>query len=291
MTGLKVSSVEIVYPKPVLTGGAAPIQSSCVPRQGTAFPLGTTVVDCATTDSEARQATCSFTVTLTRSVLGAQRFVAFGDSITEGSDGLGVTIVPSAIDPTKSYPTALRALFQTEFPGQGITVVNDGKSGEPAGCGFFETSCGVLRLPSSIATHRPQALLLLDGYNDLNDPGNVNRVVTAMRDMIRIARGAGVSYVFVGTMTPGRKSDPGFLDRQRLPAEILAVNAMLATMVPAEGAHLVNTYAAFLGRELTLVGPDGLHLTAAGNTMLAETFFARIRQIIPTSEQAAGVLQ
>ena len=285
--GVKTPTVEIVYPKPVLTGGSAPITSSCEPRQGTAFPLGTTLVECRTTDSAARRAACTFSITLTRSVLTVQRFLAFGDSITAGEDGEGIVMTTSFIEEATSYPTGLRTLLQTEFAAQTFTVVNAGVSGEPVRCppvGF--DSCGVDRLPGELARHQPQAVLILHGYNDLDAEENVSEVIASTRELIRIARARGVPFVFVGTITPGRTSDPGFIPRRRSPAVIDETNAGLRALVPAEGAHLVDTFAAFVGREQTLVGGDGLHLTAAGNAVLAETFFARIKQVIPTAQQS-----
>jgi lysophospholipase L1-like esterase len=287
MAGVKTPSVEIVYPKPVLTGGSAPITSSCEPRQGTAFPLGTTLVNCSTTDSQQRRAACTFSVTISRSVLTAERFLAFGDSITAGDDGFDVVLSTSFIEEATSYPTGLRLLLQTEFPGQNFTVINAGVPGEPVRCPpVGADTCGVDRLPAELSRHQPQVLMILHGYNDLDDADNVSEVIESTRDLIRIARSRGVPFVFVGTITPGRTPDPGFIPRQRLPEVIAETNAALRSLVPAEGAHLVDTFAAFTGREQALVSGDGLHLTGAGNAVLAETFFARVTQVVPTAEQS-----
>jgi lysophospholipase L1-like esterase len=283
MSGVKTSTVDIVYPKPTLTGGLAPITSSCEPRQGTAFPLGSTVVNCTTTDSQERRAACSFTVTLTRSVLTVQRFLAFGDSITHGTDARGNHLGMNA------YPERLRALLEAEFPGQGIVVKNDGLDGEPAGCAAGVTECGERRLPGSLMASGAQVLLLLHGYNDIDDAGP-EQVIAALRDMVREARAAGVPYVLVSTLTPGRPYDPGFSERTREAEHIDAVNSALRSFVPTEGAYLVDAFAAFQGREQELVDGDGLHLTAAGYAVLAETFFARIKQVIPVAEQSNAIV-
>lgn len=284
-TGVQPPGRVIVYPKPVVAGAVAPVVSSCSPAQGSTFLLGTTTVTCTTTDALSRRVSCSFPVSLSRSVLGATRFLAFGDSITRGEDGIAANYWISVIDPNTAYPTVLQQLLAADFPGQGITVTNSGKPGEPVSCTPPPgDTCGVERLAVELAMQRPQVLLLLHGYNDLGDPAAVSRVVTALRDSVRLARAAGVTYVFVGTITPGR-TPTGPFRRQRDPQAIIAANAGIVTMAAAEGAHLVDAYAAFLGRELQLVNIDGLHLTAAGFRVLAETFYARVRQVIPTSEQ------
>jgi lysophospholipase L1-like esterase len=59
-------------------------------------------------------------------------------------------------------------------------------------------------------------------------------------------------------------------------------------MALEEQAYLVNAFDAFTGREGELVGDDGLHLTAAGNQVLAETFYARIRSAGLTAPVASS---
>ena len=78
----------VPYPTPALNGGMPPVLVSCSPQSGGSFPLGNTTVNCTATDAARQQATCSFQVTL-RSILSrASTFVAFGDSVTEGENGL-----------------------------------------------------------------------------------------------------------------------------------------------------------------------------------------------------------
>jgi len=283
-------SQAVMYQKPRVTGEALPLDSSCSPAQGATFPVGATVVNCSTSDSLGRRATCAFTVTLSPLVLGVTKLLAFGDSITRGEDGGPDGLRWSAIDPAAAYPAVLQSFFDRDFPTQGITVVGAGVSGEPVSCdpppADPEATCGTDRLPGELAQHRPDVLLVLHGYNDLDGGLDaVDEVVAAIRDLVRTARGAGVQRVFVGTITPGR-TPTGPNRRQRDPEAILQTNAALATMAPAEGAHLVDLFAAFAGRELELVADDGLHLTAAGSRVVAETFYSRVREVVPA--QAFG---
>ncbi len=213
-------------------------------------------------------------VTLEASVLQVKTFVAFGDSVTLGENALpGPAPVPLFVDTANAYPTRLKATFDADFPGQGIAVFNEGKAAERA-------TEAVARLPGVLASRKPGGLLILDGYNDLLADGlaAASPVTAALRDMVRIARTAGVPYVFVSTVTP---SAPG--SRQISPAAILETNFRIRQMVAAEGAVLVDAYDAFFGQETSLVGPDGLHLTPAGNAVLAATFYSAIRNRVPAS--------
>jgi len=206
-------------------------------------------------------------------------FVAFGDSVTEGQNGVGAPngLNMLVVDPANSYPTKLRSRLTTDFPTQVTSGFNAGLGGE-------FTSEGLQRLPQVLAAQQPQALLLLDGYNDLltfGAPG-VQGVADSLEDMIKLAKASGVQYVFVSTLTPGREA-PMLPSRQIPPALILQTNAQIRIMVPAEGGILVDSFNAFVGREATLVGVDGLHLTAAGNEVLAETFLNAIKTAATTA--------
>ncbi|HWF86218.1 MAG TPA: HYR domain-containing protein [Vicinamibacterales bacterium] len=60
-TGL---AVNVSYPQPTVSGGAAPVTTTCSPASGSAFGLGTTSVACAATDALQRSASCSFAVSV-----------------------------------------------------------------------------------------------------------------------------------------------------------------------------------------------------------------------------------
>jgi lysophospholipase L1-like esterase len=101
-------------------------------------------------------------------------------------------------------------------------------------------------------------------------------VVAALGTDVRNARGRGVRYVIVSTLTPPRKAT-GPRDRAIDVRAIQETNSRLSAMVASENALLVDAYTAFLGREATLVGDDGLHLTPEGNQVLAGLFYDRVR--------------
>ncbi len=58
------ASDTVRYPAPVVSGGAQPVSTTCVPASGSLFPIGQTTVSCTATDALNRTATCSFPVTV-----------------------------------------------------------------------------------------------------------------------------------------------------------------------------------------------------------------------------------
>jgi lysophospholipase L1-like esterase len=171
----------------------------------------------------------------------------------------------------------LQGQLVTSFPAETPTVSNKGKGGEFA-------NDGVSRLLTELDAERSEALLLLEGYNDLLTYGvsAADTVINALRTDVRNARGRGVRYIIVSTLTPPRKAT-GPRDRAIDARAIQETNARLVAMVSAENALLVDAYTAFLGREAALVGDDGLHLTAEGNQVLAGLFYDRVRSSLTTA--------
>jgi lysophospholipase L1-like esterase len=277
------TSQAVTYPDPTVTLGAPPVTTSCSPASSTSFPLGTTPVRCTARDAQAREATCSFNVTLSGFTLAAKKFDAFGDSLTAGENGL-----PSFVDPPNSYPTKLQASLDAYYPGQGIAVINRGEPGQPV-----ERTLAVI--PSLLSTDRPDAALLLTGYNNLTTPCGpglastkpcrdaIDFVAFGVRDCIRRIKESpvGVKFVFVSTLTPPGPTGSRRIDRNA----ILDVNGRIRQMIAAERVTLVDSYPVFIGHETEYVSPDGLHLLPPGYQALADTFFAAIRTTVPQSPQ------
>ncbi len=84
--------------------------------------------------------------------LSRTRFMAFGDSLTVGE-------IP---DPSTPYPIILQTELRSRFLSQAndIVVINAGAGGE-------RLLNGVLRFEDAFAAHRPEAVLLMEGVNDL----------------------------------------------------------------------------------------------------------------------------
>lgn len=268
VTGSSIKTVPYASPAP--SGGMPPVIVSCTPPSGTPFALGNTTVNCTATDAARQQAACSFQVTLRAITSRATTFLAFGDSVTEGENGIeGPGIHTAFLDLAHAYPTLLQSMLRTEFPTQNIRVINEGLGGERA-------SEGAARLPSVLNRHRPDSILVLEGYNDLIHDGAAaaQPIADAIRQDIRIARDHGVQFVFVSTLTP-----PGPGRRMLSRAAIEQTNQRIAQVVADERAVLVNPYDAFLGHEPQYVS-DGLHLSPEGNQVLADRFFSVIRTTV-----------
>jgi lysophospholipase L1-like esterase len=128
-------------------------------------------------------------------LLSSVRFVAFGDSITEGTTSPDPTTL--LLNLTESYPYKLQGLLSGRYVDQTILVLNRGRAGEPAYPTSGRTS-GVTRLPGVLDADKPQVLLLLHGANDLlgavasgEFDAAIDRIIAALETMIKSARARG----------------------------------------------------------------------------------------------------
>lgn len=288
--GVSGVTQNVTYDAPTVTGGATPVNVSCSQASGGSFPLGTTGITCTANDAQARQAACSFNVTLTGFSLGVTKFDSIGDSLTAGENGR-----LSVIDLPNAYPTRLQATFDANYPGQGILVINRGTNGERA-----ERTADQIR--AYVAADRPDVVLLLTGYNNLEPCGPGRATTTAcrgaiddvaldVRDCIRHAKetSSGIRFIFVSTLTPPGPVAPGAPRDRRIASDaIVQANNQIRQKVAAEGATLVDTYPLFLGHEAEYVDTDGLHLRPAGYQALADSFFAIIKATIPQTQLFTG---
>jgi len=204
-----------------------------------------------------------------------------GDSLTEGENGR-VTF----LDLPNAYPTRLQMGLDANYPGQNLRVSNRGVSGWP-----IERT--VQELPGDLATDRPDAVLLLSGYNNLlNECGRgpvdtmackaaIDTIRFGVRDVIRRSKDTRVSYVFVSTLTPPGPVVAGAPRDRRISNDaIVETNNRIRQMVSAEGATLVDVYPLFLSHEAEYTEQDGLHLRPPGNQVIADAFLAAIRSTV-----------
>src|SRR5215467_344674 len=56
------SAQPVTYGAPTVTNGQPPLNTSCLPISGAAFPVGTNTVTCTTSDARSRTASCTFPV-------------------------------------------------------------------------------------------------------------------------------------------------------------------------------------------------------------------------------------
>lgn len=266
--------VPVNFTTPIATGGQAPVGVTCAPISGQLFTPGTTTVTCTARDAVQATAGCTFAVTVTVPPrLSRTSFLAFGDSITAGEVTVPVGTALSTGDaaykqvlvPAAAYPTVLDGLLDARYLAQTPTVTNAGKPGET-------TSAGLARFRALLASDRPEALLLLDGHNDLGSTTQALEGYNALVSIVRESKAAGVR-VFVATLVPS------IAGRQRSQPQglLLQYNDAVRTMAAAEGVVLVDLYTAMLPEVNTLIGVDGLHPNEAGYARMASLFLAAIR--------------
>jgi lysophospholipase L1-like esterase len=270
------SAAVVSYPTPTTSGGVAPVTTVCSPLSGAMFPLGDTTVQCTATDRNGRQAGCSFSVSLRHRELAVTRFLAFGDSLTEGENGR-----PGFIDTPNAYPTFLQRMFVERVPQQSITVVNAGRGGE-------RVTENDERLKDRIGATQAQVLLLLEGINDLAGGVSPASVAAALRDSIETAHERGVQFIFVSTLLP--TATDNCLNQPGAPRcrgsdipipRIVETNQMIRELTSAEGASLVDPFDEFMANRAAYIDIDGLHLRPEGNRALASAFLSRILERIP----------
>lgn len=287
-TGMSLQNqpVAVSWPAPTAEGGTPPVTIACTPQSGATFTAGVAVVSCTAADAGVQRASCSFTVTITRPPqLSVTRFLAFGDSITWGTNSppapfFGAYPLPP---PTTSYPTQLLGLLSARYLDQTITVVNEGWPGERVGD-------GLIRLPGVIASSAPEVLLLLDGANDLiGDPSSATTryIADRLRDMLRSARSRAPGVrVLLANFPP---QFPGTPSHRGAGAPFVPeLNQRIAEVAASEGATLVDLYSALLPDLKQNIGVDGLHPTVQGFTLMAQTFSAAIQALFDVRTPAAG---
>jgi lysophospholipase L1-like esterase len=125
------------------------------------------------------------------------------------------------------------------------------------------------RLLVALNTYQPNVLLLLHGVNNVNAAeDSLSSIVEAIEELIELAHGRGV-HVILGNLPPQiptTKATGG--------ARIGQFNSQLPAVAAEEGATLVDVFSNF---STSLLMPDGLHLTEAGNQKLAELFYDAIK--------------
>jgi lysophospholipase L1-like esterase len=261
ITSASGNALPVMYDLPVVTAGEPPITTTCAPQSGSLFPFGASTVTCTARDGATRAASCSFTVTLVSPPrLSATRFLAFGNSITEGKDGVDRIVA-------NPYPTVLNALLTARYAAQQIVVVNRGLGGERTGNGSD-------RIKTALDEIHPEILLLEEGINDLagGEPSAIAPMIEALTDIVLKAKARG-AQVFIATLTPTR---PGTQRGERPSPLIATANEQIRLLAQRERLTLVDLYAGLGGSPDPYIDVDGLHPTEAGYRRIAEIFFDAI---------------
>ena len=276
----EITPVVVDYPAPVTGGGSAPVATACTIASGSAFPAGASDVVCTATDAVQRRAQCTFSVAIEQLFrLEGTKFLAFGDSITEGEVSQPQINVHD-VDPMAAYPAVLRERLRERYSKQSAEIVvrNEGLRAEIV-------RAGEERLIEVVSEHRPDVVLLLEGANDVNQgsltPGEI---VQSLRSNVRRALDSGVRLVLVSTLLPEVPGRP----RAFHPEGVEPVNDEIRFRIPQAGGVVVDAWAVFNPQKELLIGSDGLHPTAHGYEVLAETFFKAIIQHFEVAPAMAG---
>jgi len=278
---------------PVSVSGKTPLSVACVPAAGSAFPIGANKVTCTATDADARQASCSFTVTvLGQPRLSVTKFTAFGDSITAGVtdppcgiiSALGLAtpqqlaeerrLLLASLETATSYPTVLRGQLASRYATQSPVVSNDGYAGECIVLNCTPPPDPLTRLRTALDVEKPDVLLLQEGVNDLNNlhTAGISSIRDALQAMIQTARGRGVQ-VLLGTLLPQRA---GACRGYAVP-DVPPMNDAIRALATSSGSTLVDLYQALGGVADPYIGQDGLHPNASGYQKMADAFFQTIQ--------------
>jgi len=297
------SAQAVAFPAPTVTAGQPPLNTTCVPASGSSFTIGTTSVTCTTTDARARTASCSFNVVvLPQPKLSVTSFLAFGDSLTWGEDGRDAASVTSVGQHIyaqlvgQTYPDDLLAALRARYMQQQVSVTNAGCPGESlSDPGRFSDKANCLgvreddpsafrRLTSLVSIHRWDAVLLMEGSNDVNTASGDSTVLPIaigyLRQMIETAKGGGMR-VIVATVPP--MVPPGVGGRAKGYLVVPKFNDMVRALATSESVPLADVYGAFGSDAPSLIGFDGLHPNAAGYQRIADTFFATIKSSLETN--------
>ncbi len=187
----------------------------------------------------------------------AQRYIAFGDSITEGfgdTKGQG------------GYPARLQTLLNTR--GQsGAVVINAGLSGETTAGGLTRIN----RVLASAATG--DTLLLMEGTNDVNAKLSPETIAFNLDQIAQRAASAGVSTVHV-TIIP--REPAANTDGTNQVTAVLA--GLIRELANVNQRKLVDPFEVFLYETPNvftqdyLGGEDKLHPNGKGYDRLARVF-------------------
>ena len=157
-----------------------------------------------------------------------------------------------------------------------FVVSNQGCGGEEASGPGVSGNPGYLRLPAVLDAESPQALLLLEGANDLVN-GDQPTLLPALTTMVQTARSRRI-VVFIGTLLPQRANGSPARSSPQSVALVVPTNDQIKSMALTQGAILVDLYQAFGGSPDPYIDVDGLHPTNEGHKVIAQTFFDAVRK-------------
>jgi lysophospholipase L1-like esterase len=204
--------------------------------------------------------------------LGVSRLVAFGDSITWGAT--------AAFDSNFAYAAAsggyverLEANLNLFHPPQRFSVFNDGLPGEQA-------VNALTRFRTMLVTRRPEAVLLLEGINDLSNGVTPVRAANALRQMLDAAAPLSVPVLIATMYQTYPVVDPDGHFRDNGSTLVPAFNAEIRRIAAGRPNVLVVDLEVSM-RDQRNVSTDGIHTSDFGFDVMAGTFMTAIESAFP----------
>ena len=267
--------IAVTFAPPLTTGGQAPVTASCTRESGSLFPVGMTDVTCNAADSLGQDAACAFSIVVRPTArLRATSFLAFGDSITAGV--VSNPFVFGTLTPSEAYTVKLETKLAQEFPLQMFSITNAGLPGELA-------ALAASRFATEFNRVRPEAVLLVEGTNDILDgAAAVPGAIAGLEAMVVTAK-AGGAEVLLATVPPQRNHPTRDLAVSTIPL----LNDEIRALALRQGVGLVDLFSALdqavcpsvlsfavsrFHETVPCIGEDHLHPTPAGYDVMAETF-------------------
>jgi lysophospholipase L1-like esterase len=188
--------------------------------------------------------------------------VALGDSLTAGYR----TLDPYAIDPRVPYPAQLMTLINGRLKGQTKAfVINAGVNGD-------DTNGMLRRFRQSVATEKPEIVVIWGGINDLGAAKDPKQVMENLTKLYDLCGETGATPVAC-TLTPTRLTS----------TKIRCLNELIRAYASEKGLVLVDLFYGLADMEGNLrqeYSDDGVHLTQEGYRRIAEIVLGVIAPLI-----------
>ncbi len=179
--------------------------------------------------------------------------VAFGDSLTAGFGA----------EPGNSYPDFL----QKDLDRAGLTwrVINAGVSGDT-------TTDGVNRL-GEVLSHKPRIVIVEFGGNDGLRGLPIETTRANLEQIVTTLRNRGATVVLAGMTLPPNYGPDYIRSFEQIYKDLAARYQLARIPFLLEGVATVATR--------NLMQRDGLHPTAQGNAIVAETVMRYLKPLLP----------
>jgi acyl-CoA thioesterase-1 len=193
-----------------------------------------------------------------RPATAAVRVVVLGDSLAAG---LGLAA-------EEAFPAVVENLLRER--GHAVEVVNAGVSGDTSAGGLARLEW-VLQRPADV-------LVVELGGNDALRGQQLQATAANLREIVRRGRTAGARVLLLGMDVPANYG-PDYGGR---------FAALYERVAGDEGVPLVPGFVRGLAAEPGLLQADGLHPTAAGQRLLAETMLPALEALVLEAQATAA---